>query len=238
MVFNRFGPPEVLEVVEMPTPQPAPDEVLVRVAAVSIGRLLDLLTRSGKHPYVRLEPPHILGADHCGVVVRAGLEVTHLKVGDRVATFPCVTCRDCAACRSGHDDLCAGFGVIGTHRPGAYAEYVSVPARNANVVPADIDPVDATTLALSGPIAVNQFTKAGLKHDQWILVQAAASALGSTTAAYARFCGANVVVTSRSERKRQTLTGLGFHTLDATAPDFSDQLLSLTHGRGVDIAVD
>lgn len=71
VVFRRFGGPEVLEVGELPVPPVGEREVMIRVAAVSVGRLVDLTARAGTHPYPRFVLPHALGAEHAGTVVAA-----------------------------------------------------------------------------------------------------------------------------------------------------------------------
>lgn len=239
VVFSEFGPPEVLHRATLATPTPAADEILVQVAAVSVGRLLDLSARAGTHPYARFVLPHVLGAEHAGVVAAMGAEVTEFGIGDRVAVFPAISCDRCPLCLRGRHEACTSLQLIGTHRPGAYADFVAVPARNAHVVPAGIAPVDAAALALSGPVAQNQLTQAGFEPGMWVLVQGAASALGSTTATLAVHLGARVIATSRSAAKRERLAALGVEaTLDATSPTFTADLRDITGGHGVDLAVD
>lgn len=239
MLFHRFGPPDVLEQATIDTPSPGPGEVLVQVAAVSIGRLLDLEARAGRHPYARIRPPHVLGADHSGVIAALGEGVDSVQVGDRVAVFPAVACGGCAHCADGREEVCAGLTVVGTHRPGAYAQFCAVPARNVHQVPDGIPPAMAASLALIGPVAANQLSQAGLRAGHWVLVQGAASALGSTTAALAQHLGAKIIATSRSPEKRKALAASGNDVvLDATAPDFAERVREATGGHGVDIAVD
>ncbi|MFK0114189.1 zinc-binding dehydrogenase [Streptomyces sp. NPDC091217] len=239
MLFRRFGPPDVLEQATVDTPRPAPGEVLVQVAAVGIGRLLDLTARAGNHPYAKIEPPHILGADHAGTVAALGEGVDSARVGDRVAVLPLVTCGSCFHCAEGREEVCEGLAVTGTHRPGAYAQYCAVPARNVHTVPDGIPATMAATLALLGAVAANQMTQAGLRPGQWVLVQGGASALGSATAAYARHMGAKIIATSRSADKRAAMARSGADlVLDTHAPDFVQRVREATGGRGVDIAVD
>ncbi|WP_435283511.1 zinc-binding dehydrogenase [Streptomyces koelreuteriae] len=239
MVFRRFGPPDVLEEAVLDTPLPGPGEVLVQVAAVGIGRLLDLTARAGRHPYAHFQLPHVLGADHAGVVAALGEGVDSVKVGDRVAVFPVVTCGSCANCADGREEACAGLSLVGTHRPGAYAQFCAVPSRNVHPVPGGIPPAMAASLALVGPVAANQLAQAGLRPGHWVLVQGAASALGSTTAALARYLGARIIATSRSPEKRRILTAAGAEVvLDATAPDFAERVREATGGHGADIAID
>ncbi|MGW1786669.1 alcohol dehydrogenase catalytic domain-containing protein [Streptomyces sp. NPDC002143] len=140
MVFRCFGPPDVLEEAVLDTPRPGPGEVLVQVAAVSIGRLLDLTARAGRHPYAQFRLPHVLGADHAGVIAAIGDGVGSVRVGDRVAAFPVVTCGACTKCVGGREEACTSLSLIGTHRPGAYAQYFVAPARNVHRVPDGITP--------------------------------------------------------------------------------------------------
>jgi NADPH:quinone reductase-like Zn-dependent oxidoreductase len=238
MLFRRFGPPDVLEQAMVGTPRPGPGEVLVQVAAVGIGRLLDLTARAGNHPYATIEPPHILGADHAGTIAALGAGVDSVQVGDRVAVLPGVACGTCVYCADGRQEVCNALTVIGTHHPGAYAQYCVVPARNVHRVPDGITAAMAASLALLGPVAANQMTQAGLRAGQWVLVQGASSALGSTTAAYARHLGAKIISTSRSADKRSAMAAGADLVLDTNAPEFVKRVHEATGGRGVDIAVD
>ncbi len=240
-VFEAFGPPEVLVRREVATPSVGPDEALVRVAVTSVGRHLDLNARAGTHPYDGFRLPHILGAEHAGTVVQVGSEVTSARAGDRVAVFPVITCGRCQPCLTGRPEGCEPQQIIGIHRAGGYAEYSAVPALNLRVLAPglDIDPAAAAALALAGPVAMNQLTQAGMAAGDWVLVQGAASALGSLTAALAVHLGARVIGTSRSAAKRRALDAIGVEaTLDPTAADVTDRVLSLTGGHGVSLAVD
>jgi NADPH:quinone reductase-like Zn-dependent oxidoreductase len=227
VTFREFGPPEVLRTEELPTPVPAADEVLVRVAAVSVGRLLDIAARAGTHPWAQFKFPHVLGAEHAGVVAQVGAGVTGLAVGHGVAVYPVIT-----------GDV--GPGLIGTHRPGAYAQYVVVPARNAKIVPAGMSAPAAAAVALSGAVAMEQFDlTGGVGPGSRVIVPGATSALGSTAALLARHLGAEVVVTSRHPDKRTRLTELGFaHALDTDDDDYLAQVMAAFSGRKATLVVD
>jgi len=239
VVFTRFGGPEVLEVTEVPVPAVGAGEVLVRVAAVSVGRLLDLTARAGTHPYARFVLPHVLGAEHAGTVAAVGDGVREVKAGDQVAVFPVLTCGSCRACREGATEACPRLQIMGVHRPGAYAEYTVVPAANVHVLPAGLDPWTAAGLALAGPVAYNQLSQAGLRPEDWVLVQGGSSALGSQTAALAVHLGARVIGTSRFAAKRERMLEIGMiAAVDSASPAFVEEVLALTGGAGVNIAVD
>lgn len=238
--FREFGGPEVLKVTIEPTPAALRGEVLIRVAAVSLGRLLDVAARSGKHPFASFNFPHILGADHAGVVVGVGDGVYNTGVGDRVAVFPGIAPADDPFALAGQSELSPALEILGTHRPGAYAEYVSVPSSTVTVVPDGIAPEQASALALSGAVAMNQFILAGgVGPGTRVIVQGATSALGSTTALLARHLGATVVVTSRHESKRQRLRQLGFeHVFDAIEPSFVTRVTEVFDGQGANVIID
>jgi len=235
-VIHEFGPPEVLRIEDAATPQPAAGEVLVRVRAVRVGGLLDIGTRAGRNPFARLTFPHILGADFAGEVVEGG---EGFSPGERIAGVPFIPCGHCQACSMGRDDACPNAQLVGVHRQGSYAEYVSVPAKIVRRIPPSIGYEQAAALALSGPVAVTQFGVAGLRKGDWVVVTAAASGLGLVTSLVARALGARVIACSRKEWKREILRGHGFEAVLNTDDDgFVDQVKELTTGRGVAIAID
>ena len=163
VVFEEFGAPEVLQMAQLSTPRPGPGEVVVRVAAVSVGRLLDLTARAGTHPYARFTLPHVLGAEHAGTIAAVGAGVDAVSVGDHVAVFPVLSCGHCAACSEGAIEACPEARIMGVHVQGAYAQYTVVPAENVFRVPDGLDPTASAALALAGPVAQNQFDQAGLQ---------------------------------------------------------------------------
>ena len=127
VVFHEFGPPDVMQLEEVPTPEPGPGEVLIKVHMVSVNRTLDLVVRAGL--YARRPPlPHVLGVDPCGVIAAVGPGVTTRKVGDRVV---------CG--RDRRDRPPARRRLLGVNTWGGYAEYVKVPARVTHLVPDGLD---------------------------------------------------------------------------------------------------
>jgi NADPH:quinone reductase-like Zn-dependent oxidoreductase len=239
VVIHEFGSADVLKIEDALAPKPAAGEVLVRVHAVRVGGMLDIGTRAGRNPFARLTFPHILGSDFAGKVVEVGEGVIGLGPGDRVAVSPFVTCGRCPACQSGRDYGCSNAELIGIHRQGSYAELVSVPAKVVRRIPSNLSYEQAAALALSGPVAFTQFSVAGLKPGDWVLVTAAASGLGLVTALVAKALGARVIATSRKDWKRDMLHKRGFDAVLDTGDDaFAGQVGELTGGQGVAIAID
>src|SRR3989454_9821739 len=227
----------MVEVAVAPTP--AEGEVLVRVRAVRVGGLLDIGTRAGRNPFERLAFPHILGADFAGDVVEVGEAVSGLKQGDRIAVSPFVACGKCPACLSERDYGCPSAQLICVHRPGSYAELVSVPAKVVRRIPDAVTYEQGASMALSGPVAFTQFSVVRLKPGDWVLVTAAASGLGLVTALVAKAMGARVITTSRKEWKRRMLRERGFDAvLDTDDEAFGKQVGELTGGQGVAFAID
>ena len=235
--FAEFGGPDVLHPERVAVP--VPREVLVQVRAVGVGRLLDLVARSGHHPYASFVLPHILGAEHVGVIAGHGAGVDAPPVGTRVAVFPVVNPIEDQHTLAGYPELSPALQIIGTHRPGAYAQYTAVPAVNVFAVPSGVSPTEAVAVALSGAVALNQFHRVGLRPGQRVLVQGASSALGSVTALLAQHLGARVVAASRSSAKRAGLRRLGLtHVVDPTAADFAESVHAAFDGHGPDVVVD
>src|SRR5712692_4475761 len=128
VVIREFGPPEVMRLEEIATPQPGPEEVLIRVHAVSVNRTLDLAVRAGTYA-VTPALPHVLGVDPSGVVAAVGAGVTVRKVGDRVVTRQILRAATATE----------GPALLGVHAWGGYAEFVRVPASATHPIPDSLD---------------------------------------------------------------------------------------------------
>lgn len=119
--------PGSFELVELPDPECAPDEVIVQVATCGVCGTDRAIFR-GAAP---ASWPVVLGHEFSGVVVEVGSEVTELAVGDRIAADPNVVDGTCFFCRRGETNLCSGLSPLGIARNGGFAEFAAVPATNA-----------------------------------------------------------------------------------------------------------
>ena len=106
----------------------SPRDVIVRLRAASLNHI-DLWNRKGLTG-MKVEFPHILGADGAGVVEEVGSEVTHLTKGDAVCLYPPVGCGGCEFCRTSREYMCVRLRVLGEGMKGSYAEYVAIPGAN------------------------------------------------------------------------------------------------------------
>ena len=123
--------PEVVETCEVERPLPAPGEVLVRVAYCGVcGSDVPRVWMGTAHSY-----PIVLGHEFSGEVVEVGDGADDALVGQRVVGVPLVPCHECSDCAAGDFSLCKHYSFIGSRRPGAFAEYVAVPAQNVFPLP-------------------------------------------------------------------------------------------------------
>lgn len=132
---------------EVPVPEPAAGEVLIRVGAVGIcGSDIPRIYDTGAH-----RMPLIPGHEFAGEVAGTGEGVDKSWAGKRVGVFPLISCRKCSQCGAGRYELCRNYDYIGSRRDGAFAEYVTVPAANLIEIP---DGISYEIAAMSEPMAV------------------------------------------------------------------------------------
>ncbi|CAI6086742.1 zinc-dependent alcohol dehydrogenase [Cohnella sp. JJ-181] len=140
--------PEKLAIEEVEVPGIQPHEIRVKVESVGIcGSELEGYLG---HSSVRV-PPLVMGHEFCGRVDAMGDQVSGLSLADKVIVNPLIACRTCASCLRGETNICRNRRIIGIHRPGAFADYVSVPYENAIRVPQEMD---ASLASLAEPLAV------------------------------------------------------------------------------------
>lgn len=193
-----LGGPEVLELVEVPRPEPGPTEVLVRVAAAGVNPV-DWKTRARGGFLGR--PPFTVGWDVAGVVEAVGVGVTRFEPGERVFGMPRFP-REAAA----------------------YAEYVTSPSRQLARIPARVGDVEAAALPLAGLTAWQALVEtAGLEPGQRVLILGAAGGVGHLAVQIAKARGAYVIGTARSA-KHAFLSELGAdETIDYTSEPVAER---------------
>lgn len=237
IVLEEFGEPDVLQLRDLPDPEPGPGEVLVRVAAAGVC-YHDLLTRAG-HIRHGLTLPVVPGHEVAGVVEAVGEGVTSLAPGDRVCTVQLATCGECDACLSGNDHICRRQRMFGHGLAGGYAEYLVAPARSLVPVPDGI-PLEQAALFGCGIGTSYQAltTTSRLQAGETVLVTGAGGGTGLHTVQLARALGGRVLAVTTSEGKVERIRAAGADEV-ILAPDgrFHDQVRELT-GGGVDLVVD
>jgi len=181
----------------------------------------------------RIKPPVTLGHEFCGVVERAGEEVTAVQAGDFVSAEMHLNCGHCHQCRLGQAHICQNLRIIGIDIDGAFAEYVKIPATNIwkldPAIPehygAILDPPgNAVHTVLAGPIA-----------GQTVLVTGCGP-IGLMSIAVAKACGsATVFATETNEHRRKLAKEMGANfVLNPSTEDPVKKILEATGGTGVD----
>jgi NADPH:quinone reductase-like Zn-dependent oxidoreductase len=235
VTFDQHGDLDQLHLEHAVTPEPGPDEVLVRVAAAAVNHLdLDMLAGTSRYG---IRPPHTLGMEAAGPVAAVGSAVTGIRPGDRVMVACDVVCRSCEYCLAGRDNLCPHAYRPGWTHPGAYAEFMIAPARGVHQLPESVSFGAAAALQIGLGTAWHMLiTRGHLQTGEWLLVNGAAGSIGLSAVQLARHAGARVIAASASpERRRRLLADGATAVADYGSASFASDVREITNGAGVDI---
>ena len=217
--------PRIMQLREVPCPELQQDEVLIRVERAGIcgSELSGYLG----HNSLR-KPPLIMGHEFSGVIFEVGERVSGLQAGDRVTANPLLTCGSCRYCRNGESQLCKERQLLGAHLPGAFAEFIAVPARNVYVLP---DQLSFEEGALTEPFAcaVHLCRLLALKPTDRLLIYGAGT-IGLFAMQAAQAYGVReVVVVDLNEARLEIAAELGGIAVTTTreleAPDGFDAVI-------------
>jgi NADPH:quinone reductase-like Zn-dependent oxidoreductase len=206
---------------------------------------MDLWVRNG-WPGLKLEYPHIPGADGAGEVVEIDSplplgEGSGVRSGDRVAINSNLGCGSCDYCLAGQDNLCRDWHLLGETIRGTYAEYVTVPSRQLFRLP---DGFDYHTAAAAGLVFLTAWhslvTRGKLQLDETVLVVGASGGVNTASIQIAKYIGAKVIVVGAGKDKLALAESLGADILidRLQEEDWSKAVYRLTEKRGVDVVID
>jgi 2-desacetyl-2-hydroxyethyl bacteriochlorophyllide A dehydrogenase len=224
--------PGTLAIEQRPVPQPAPGEVVVRVRRVGVCGT-DMHIFRGTQPY--LSYPRVMGHEFSGEVV-VSPEGSELRPGDPVYVVPYISCGKCSACRKNRTNCCMAIAVLGVHRDGGLAEYVSVPAEF--VFSAQGISLDQAAMIEFLAIGAHAVRRADVQPGQRVLVSGTGP-IGIACALFAKLRGGDVaVVDSRPERLALCREKLGIRHALTLSPEIHSNLLELTGGEMFDVVFD
>ncbi|UFJ43287.1 NADPH:quinone oxidoreductase family protein [Brevibacillus humidisoli] len=210
--FREYGDPDVLQVVEVPTPVVKAGEVLIQVKAAGVN-FADTMRR--RNQYLTKTPlPYIPGSEIAGVVVEVSSGVTRYKVGDRVTALI---------------------------NEGGYAEYVSLSEHKVLPLPENVQDDQAAALLLQGLTAYHLLRTSGrMSQGESVLVHAAAGGVGTLAVQLAKQMGAGqVIAAASSSEKLELACALGADAgVNYSHADWNDKVMELTEGSGVDIVLE
>ena len=236
LLLSEYGH---LEVTDLPVPTLRADELLVRVAACGI-------CGSDVHGYDgssgRRIPPIVMGHEAAGVVETVGADVSNFLPGDRVTFDSTVYCGSCPSCLRGEVNLCDRREVLGVscgdyRRPGAFAEFVAVPARIAYKLPHNLAFHEAAILEAVS-VALHAVTLVPIRPESTALVFGAGT-IGLLLQQALKVAGCSRVVVSDIDSTRLKLSEqLGATVTLKSGPDLVSRVMEVTNGIGVDVAVE
>jgi len=231
--YRRF------ELADLAAPEPARGEILIQVAACRI-------CGSDVHGYDgssgRRVPPIVMGHEAAGTIAALGTGVTGFSVGDRVTFDSTVYCGECAYCCRGEINLCDRRQVLGVscgdyRRAGAFAEFIVVPAQIVYRLPDNLVFAEAAMLEAVA-VALHAVSLVPVPRGSSALVVGAGT-IGVLVQQALRAAGcARIFATDVDEARLQRSRELGATAAIAAGEDFNDELMELTGGTGVDIAVE
>ena len=222
-----------LDLVDMPAPEPVVDELLIRIKACGI-------CGSDVHGYDgstgRRLPPLVMGHEAAGIVESVGSAVSGFRPGDRVTFDSTVYCGTCFYCLRGQANLCDNREVIGVSTPsfrrmGAFAEFVTVPARIAYPLPDNL-PFAHAAMIEAVSVAVHAVSLTPIALDDAVVV-VGAGMIGLLTVQAVRQSGAGkVIVVDLDETRLGLARGLGAtHTINSRNADVIPRILEQTDGQ-------
>lgn len=210
IIVTAFGGPEVLEIREVPTPEPGPGEVRIAVRAAGIN-YADIMQREGLYPGGP-QAPFGAGFEVAGVVEAVGDGVSQWSPGDEVMSF----------CQSGYSEyvIAKTWQVMPKPDPLSFAQAAAIPCQFLTAYHALL-------------------TLGRLKAGQTVLIQAAAGGLGTQLVQIARNVGATVIGTASTAEKCALIESLGCtHAINYTQQNFQDAVKAITNSRGCDLVIE
>lgn len=216
--YDRTGPAkDVLTLIELPTPEPGPGEVRVRLATSGINPS-DVKTRGGTRTKVLAFPQIVPHSDGAGVIDAVGAGVDRARIGERVWTWN---------------------GAWG--RPqGTAAQYIALPSAQAVLLPDRVDFAAGACLGIPALTAYHAVVMDGGVKDKTVLVAGGAGAVGHYAIQFARLRGARQIITTvSSEAKAQIALAAGADVaIDYRKEDVAARVLELTNGAGVNRVIE
>ena len=212
VVHPEPGSPDVLQVQDVPRPEPGPGQVRIRVASSGINRA-DLLQRMGRYPVPPGSPDDIPGLEYAGTVEAVGPQVFGVTAGDRV------------------------MGIVGG---GAYAECVLAHEREVIPVPEGLHLVAAGAIPEAYLTAFDALVvQAGLQAGERLLIHAVGSGVGTAALQLAAWAGARTLGTSRTPEKLEQARDMGLgRAIAGGEADWATEVLEATDGHGADVILD
>ncbi|UCF76349.1 MAG: zinc-binding dehydrogenase [Betaproteobacteria bacterium] len=234
------GPKTAFERVDVPDPVAGPGEAVARVLACGSGLTIQHI-KAGR---IAANFPRIIGHEITGEIVEVGKGASGLSVGDPVTAYYYLSCGHCRWCLAELEPLCENCGGnVGRNCDGGYAEYIKLPAHIFIKLPEGLDyrahpaEIGVVNDAIATPYKV--LRRARVKAGETVAVFGAGGGLGVHQLMMAKWARAHVIAVDVARDKFDACRKAGADdVVDAASSDAAEALMDLTHGRGVDVAID
>jgi L-threonine 3-dehydrogenase len=226
-----------IELTDIPEPVVGHNDVLIRVRRTAICGTDMHIYNWDAWAQKTIPVPMAIGHEYCGEIVEIGSEVTGFAIGDRVSGEGHITCGYCRNCRAGRRHLCRNTQGVGVNRPGAFAEYVAIPAFNAFKLP---DAIDDEIAAILDPLGNAVHTALAFDVVGEDVLITGAGPIGIMAAAIVRFIGArNVVITDVNDFRLELARKMGATlALNVTRDSLDDAMAALGMREGFDVGLE
>lgn len=229
-----YAPHEPLRIEEIPTPEPEPSEVLVKVAGCGMCHT-DLHYIDHAVPTFK-QPPLVLGHEISGTIAALGAGVTRFKEGDHVLLPAVYGCGECVMCRTGRENVCEKMVMFGNNIDGGYAEYVAAPAKDVIPLPPEIPLVEAAIIADATTTPYHAVVNRGQVKPGDKVVIFGCGGIGLNLVQIAAAVGAQVIAVDIVDQKLDFARKLGAAaTINAHQVERVDKEVRKLTGGGADL---
>jgi len=200
-----------LRIEEVPTPEPGPGEVRVKVAACGICHTDLHYLDHGVATFK--EPPMIPGHEISGTVDALGPGVSGVETGGHVIIPAVLTCGACENCRRGRENICNNMLMVGNHINGGYAEFIVVPAKDLIPVPKSLDLQNCSIIADALSTPYHAVVNRGEIRPGQVVSVFGCGGVGINVVQFAALSGAKVVAVDLSDEKLEVAKKLGAYAV-------------------------
>jgi threonine 3-dehydrogenase len=235
LVKQERGPGLWMQDIE--APQVGPNDVLIRVGKTAICGTDMHIYNWDAWAQKTIPVPMAVGHEYSGRIVEIGSEVRGLSVGDRVSGEGHITCGHCRNCRAGRRHLCRNTVGVGVNRPGAFAQYLVIPAVNAFSLP---DSISDDVASLLDPFGNAVHTALAFNVVGEDVLITGAGPIGIMAAAVVRFCGArHVVITDVNDYRLNLARRMGAtRAVNVSRESLADTMKELQMQEGFDVGLE
>lgn len=236
MKAARFIDVGKIEIKEEPTPKPKSDEILVKVKASGICGT-DLHIFQGEIKGL-VKVGTVLGHEFAGEIIQTGSAVKNFQPGDKIAVEPNLFCGQCHYCRNAKKHFCQSWSAIGLSRDGGFAEYCTIPASAAYIMPKGLEFKNA---AFFEPMAcvLHGIERARIKVGETIVVQGAGSIGQLYIQALKRLGACKIIVADIDDAKLSLARQFGAHvSVNVKKESLIDVVKAETNGMGAQVMID